>query len=279
MFIFLLRDFGEDKNKRGSFHRFLPAISKKQGPFLSKPWITYTAPETRNVWSWFYILFPDSQTSQIPGFAGVEFLVRIPSSPSPPSPKKTPHSENHPPKPFYSCKIWRNKTEKQHLSQKKKCRKLIPKPKISTYHHHLPVFQFPYFWHKKRSHLHILHIPTRPPGADLQEIICQQRWATEGHLNPGASFQHPPKARWDFVFFNSAVGVFWWDYKLVVAHLVRLMFEFYPFSHTHGVFHGKWVYISNIGCPTFFGGGDFLISRSKNSGFVFDGITLPKTNC
>ena len=93
--------------------------------------------------------------------------------------RKTTH-QNH----FIPVKSDEIKQQINIFSQKKKCRKLIPKPKISTYHHHLPVFQFPYFWHKKRSHLHILHIPTPPPGADLQEIICQQRRATEGHLSP-----------------------------------------------------------------------------------------------
>lgn len=271
MLIFLPRDFGEDKNKRRSFHRFLPAISK-QGPFLSKPWITYTAPETRNVWSWFYILLPDSQTSQIPGFAGVEFLVRIPSSPSPPPLQKKHHTRRttHQNR-FIPVKSDEIKQKSNIFSQKKKCRKLIPKPKMSTYHHHLSVFQFPYFWHKKKDPIYTSYTSLHPHLAK----ICKRSSANsvgplKATLTRWASFQHPPKAR-GVLFFNSAVGVFWWDYKLVVAHLVRLMFEFYPFSHTHGVFRGKWVYISNIRCPTcfFWGGVIFWFPGQKTPLFRF----------
>ena len=97
-------------------------------------------------------------------FAGVEFPIRIPSSPSPPKKKKTPHttvpvtSENHPP-------------------------------------NHLPVFQFPYFWHKKK--IPSTH-PTHPYTPTWRKSARDHRPTAQGHWRPpqpGGEFSTSPKSQ------------------------------------------------------------------------------------
>ena len=187
--------------RRRSFHRFLPAIAKKQGPFLSKPWITYTAPETRNVWSWFYILLPDSQTSQSGTSNQNPILPVTPPLQKKHHTRKTTHQNR-----FIPVKSDEIKPQINIFSQKKKCRKLIQNRKFLLTIIISLFSNSPTFGIKKIPSTH----PTHPYTPTWRRSARDHLPTAQGHWRPpqpgGQVFNIPQKPEGSYPFSHITHG-------------------------------------------------------------------------